>query len=247
MTPEEQYLFDIRGYVVVENALGEGALTALNALVDQQMAALEDPDFQTHRFRDLLTWGDPMIALIDHPPIVPYMEGLIGRHFRLDHIYIDVIRKGLSPIGATLHGGGTPHEPSMFYDVQDGRIFNGLTVVAYNLSDVLPGDGGFGCIPGSHKAKFPLPESWINMAESRHECIQAVVGKAGTAVIFTEALTHGALPWVSDQERRTVFYKYNHPAMAWTSSYLDPSAPNGLSDAQKKILGPPRNPLLWDR
>jgi hypothetical protein len=76
--------------------------------------------------------------------------------------------------------------------------------------------------------------------------VRAVVGKAGTAVIFTEALTHGALPWSSDKERRTIFYKYNHPAMAWLEKYIDASALEGLSDAQKNILRPPQNPTRWD-
>ena len=37
----------------------------------------------------------------------------MGEGFRLDHIYLDVIRSGLSPIGATLHGGGTPYDPNV--------------------------------------------------------------------------------------------------------------------------------------
>ncbi|HZP81290.1 MAG TPA: hypothetical protein VFB21_06615 [Chthonomonadaceae bacterium] len=37
---------------------------------------------------------------------------------------------------------------------------NGLTVVAYNLKDVNPGDGGFGCVPGSHKSNLPFPSEW---------------------------------------------------------------------------------------
>jgi len=32
---------------------------------------------------------------------------------------------------------------------RDGRMANGLTVVAYNLKDVNPGDGGFACVPGT--------------------------------------------------------------------------------------------------
>ncbi len=37
---------------------------------------------------------------------------------------------------------------------------NGFTVVADNLRDVNEGDGGFGCVPGSHKSNFPLPDEW---------------------------------------------------------------------------------------
>jgi hypothetical protein len=34
-------------------------------------------------------------------------------------------------------------------------------------------------------------------------------------VIFTEALTHGTLPWRGKHQRRTLFYKYHQPMMAW--------------------------------
>ena len=246
MTAEEQYLFDLNGYLVVENMLGEAELEAINRVVDEKISELEDPAFQRHRFLRLLDWGRPMIKLIDHPEAVPYLSAIIGSRFRLDHDYLDVLRKGLSPIGATLHGGGAPHDPSMFYHFQDGRMYNGLTVVAYNLKDVNPGDGGFGCVPGSHKANYALPENWLDLAETRADCVRAVDGKAGSAVIFTEALTHGALPWTSDAERRTVFYKYNHPAISWVNRYYDSAIVETLTEAQKKILAPPQHPMLVD-
>jgi hypothetical protein len=185
-----------------------------------------------------------MIDLIDHAPIMPYLEATIGSRFRLDHTYLDIIHKGLSPIGAWLHGGGTPHNPSMFYEVRGGRIYNGLTVVAYNLKDVNPGEGGFGCLPGSHKANFHVPEEWVNMSENQSEAVRRVVGPAGTAIIFTEALTHGPLPWTSDEERRTVFFKYNHPSMAWSHRYVEGPTLENLTDKQRQILAPPQESTL---
>ena len=43
-----------------------------------------------------------------------------------------------------------------FHRVEQGRIRNGEMAIAYLMSDVNPGDGGFCCIPGSHKANFFL-------------------------------------------------------------------------------------------
>jgi hypothetical protein len=31
--------------------------------------------------------------------------------------------------------------------------------------------------------------------------------KAGDALIFSEHLTHGTLPWLANKERRTIFFK----------------------------------------
>lgn len=244
MTDEENYLFDLQGYLVVEDALDAGALGALNGLIDQKISELDDPEFQAHRFVGVLGWGAAMFDLVAHARMVPVMQAVIGGGYRLDHDYLDVTRKGLSPIGATLHGGGTPHHPALFYDFRDGRMRNGLAVVAYNLCDVNPGEGGFGCVPGSHKANFPFPRDWTNMANTRSNCVRAVTGKAGTAVIFTEGLTHGALPWTSDAERRTLFYKYNHASMSWSNRYYDANDFEDLSDEQKKILAPPQEPSL---
>ena len=99
-----------------------------------------------------------MLELIDNPKVYDYLEELLGTNFRLDHDYADIIRSDKGPIGTTLHGGGTPFNPSMYYHFANGRMYNGLTVVAYNLQDVNPGDGGFGCVPGSHKSNYDFPD-----------------------------------------------------------------------------------------
>jgi hypothetical protein len=40
------------------------------------------------------------------------------------------------------------------------------------------------------------------------DLIQSVPCKAGSCVIFSEALTHGALPWRGSHQRRTLRYSY---------------------------------------
>lgn len=96
----------------------------------------------------------PFRELIDHPRITPYLSELLGEQFRLDHDYVHIIRQGIGPIGCHLHGGGTPYDPGQYYLFKDGRMYNGLTDVAYELNDVHPGEGGFGCVPGSHKSNL---------------------------------------------------------------------------------------------
>ena len=96
-------------------------------------------DDSTHRFGDMLRWGQPFLDVIDNPKVEPCLREILGEGFRLDHIYLDVIRSGLSPIGATLHGGGTPYNPIMSYDFRNGRMYSGLFVAAYNLARRRPG------------------------------------------------------------------------------------------------------------
>ena len=112
------------------------------------------------------------------------------------------------PLASTLHGGRVPFDPAQYFEFADGRFYNGLSVVGINLMDVNPGDGGFGCVPGSHKSNLPFPADWKNLDDTQ-PIVERVTGPAGTAIFFTEALTHGALPWTSAAERRTIFYKYS--------------------------------------
>ncbi|MCC6442871.1 MAG: phytanoyl-CoA dioxygenase family protein [Armatimonadetes bacterium] len=238
MTDSERYLFDLQGFLAVPGALDADRLAALNALVDEHIARETAPDMRTHRFGRLLSWGQPFLDLIDNPAIAPYLEEMLGDRFRLDHDYADIIRSGLGPIGATLHGGATPFDPSQYYIYRNGRMYNGLTVVAYNLKDVHSGDGGFACVPGSHKSNLPFPGGWRNL-ESPHPCVLPVTGPAGTAIIFTEALTHGTLPWQGADERRTVFCKYSPHPISWSARYYNAGDYPGLTERQRAILEPP--------
>jgi hypothetical protein len=238
MNTHDQYLFDLQGYITIPNALDAEQLRELNAIWDAHIVRDCTPETPNKRWGDLLTWGKPFRDLIDLPTVTPYLEDILGRNFRLDHDYADLIRAGKSPIGSILHGGGTPYDASQYYHVKDGRMYNGLVVVAYNLHDVAPGDGGFGCVPGSHKSNFPFPSEWRDLADFK-PFMRAVTGPAGTAIVFTEALTHGAMPWTGAHERRTLFFKYSPFPLSWSAAYYDASEYEGLTDSQRAVLEPP--------
>ena len=158
MTPHERYLFDLQGFIEVPDALDVAQLAELNRILDEKIDGAMAPDATTHRFGfTMLDWGPAFRDLVDNPRIVPYLEQLVSPRFRLDHDYADIIRKGDGPIGTSLHGGAIPFDPLYSYTCVNEEIRCGLTVVAYNLKDVNPGDGGFGCVPGSHKSNFRFP------------------------------------------------------------------------------------------
>lgn len=238
MNEHERYLFDLQGYLVISDALNADEVDDLNAIMDEKIEREVPADATSHRFfGDLLSWGPAYQNLIDHPNVFAYLEGLLGPGFRMDHDYADIIRKGKGPIGTRLHGGAVPQHPAFYFRCHNGVMRNGLLVVAYNLKDVNPGDGGFACVPGSHKSNFPFPHEWRELDEMR-PFIQAVTGPAGTAIIFTEALTHGTLPW-HGAERRTLFYKYSPSTLSWARDYYDADRYEGLSARQRAILEPP--------
>ena len=92
MNDHERYLFDLQGYLVVPDALTADQIARLNSVLDERIAAECPPDMRTHRFVPLLDWSKDFRDLIDNPTVNGHLVQLLGEHFRLDHVYLDVIR-----------------------------------------------------------------------------------------------------------------------------------------------------------
>jgi len=237
MTPEEKFVFDLEGYLVIKRVLSDAEVAALNSIADRNAPALSEGRTYDRVFR-ATAWGPPYQALIDHPRIVPYLVALVGSRFRLDHDYCIFTVKG--GVGQGLHGGESDENPDHWYRYRDGVMRNGLTVVTFCLSHANSGDGGFCCIPGSHKSHFAanLAADVRTFRRRPHYVVQPVLG-AGDALIFTEALIHGTAPWTASHERRALLYKYSPGHSAWMSEYYDAHEYRGLTEQQKRILAPP--------
>src|SRR5262245_54906565 len=184
MTPEEKFMFDLEGYLIIKQALTPAEVADLNALADQKFAATLDSPKDRRAF-GVSTWGAPCQVLIDHPKLVPYLVELLGPKFRIDHDYCIFMTKGGEKGG--LHGGESDRNPDHWYKYRDGLMRNGLTVITFFLTHADVGDGGFACIPGSHKSNFVdnLPEDVRNYQRVPQYVVQPAV-EAGDALIFTE-------------------------------------------------------------
>ena len=237
MTPEEKFLFDLEGYVILKQVLNADEIAALKAILDQKCSAAIDRS-NWGRVFGASNWGAPYQGLIDHPKIVPYLIELLGPKFRLDHDYCIFMTKGGRD--QDLHGGSTKDNADHWYAYRDGVIRCGLTVVTFFLTHANAGDGGFCCVPGSHKSNFitSLPPDVRNYQRMPHYVVQPAV-EAGDAIIFTEALIHGTAPWTADHERLVLLYKYSPGHSAWMSNYYDLNQYMDLTEQQKRILAPP--------
>ena len=167
---------------------------------------------------------------------MPILELILGDGFRLDHFYGIQMRAGAG--GLRLHGGNSPYDPPEFCHFRDGRPFSGLVVVAWNLVDSGPGRGGFVCIPGSHKANYPVPDE-VMQAHEKADCLGMPEATAGSIVIFTEALTHGTAPWLVDNNRRALLFKYSPAQQSWGSQYAWPPRDVELSTRQQLLFERP--------
>ena len=246
MNDEERYLFDLMGYIVIEDVLSPTELRELNALIDRRDAwGQYEREHQGStvgpnnlHVGPLHEWEEPFRRLISDSRLIPYLVEIIGPKYRFDHGYAIFMKKGGSQ--HRLHGGATPYDPAQYYHWRNERMYNGLIVVSYALGDVNPGDGGFAAIPGSHKSNLPCP-SYFKTFEKTGAWLQQVPQKAGSAIIFTEALTHGTWPWTANTERRSLLYKFSPGHMSWATRYPSPDdAPAADWSAQaRRILEPP--------
>ena len=275
MNNAEKYLFDLRGYLVVRNALTAEQVADLSERLEDARSTEDKAHYGSDRTQlvgdawsaaSLINWGGTYVDLIDLPSIAPYLEVLLGANYRLDHDYINVVNP-TRPSKLYLHGGGQgaggatdlvgPTDGGQcFYRYNNGKFYNGLVAVAFELDDVAAGAGGFACVPGSHKVNFELPKDW-KLSETQAdipECVDRVAVNAGDAIIFTEACAHGTVPWEGDGERRTVFYKYCPHAVAWAPCYYNADEYGDLTDAQRALLVPPsafgpdhRTAAIWSQ
>ena len=259
MNDDDKYLFDLNGYILIEEVLDQDEIAAANEAIDRHL------DRGKYRDRELtlaggsptlegqigrgdlggmLGWDEPWCLpfrrMLTHPKLIPYLNEIMGRGFRMDHsMFLLWMDKGAE--GCTLHGSSGPHfDPNQYYIFRDGRMHNGLSVASIQLTDVNPGDGGFALIPGSHKGNFACPgEMRRNLKYQEH--IRQITCRAGDAVIFTEAVTHGTLPWTSDEPRRSIMTRYTAGNLAYVPA---PPVPEWANDREQAVLQPPYHSRL---
>ncbi|MBM3280271.1 MAG: hypothetical protein FJY95_19660 [Candidatus Handelsmanbacteria bacterium] len=76
--------------------------------------------------------------------------------------------------------------------------------------------------------------------------VQQIPCKAGSAIIFTEALRHGTLAWTAPTQRRSLFYKYSPRHASWWGTNYDPEAFD-YTQGQKKLLHAPYHSRTWQQ
>ncbi|MGH9120494.1 MAG: phytanoyl-CoA dioxygenase family protein [Acidimicrobiales bacterium] len=233
-TPLLRYQFDLAGYLLFEDVLDSSEIGRLRTAIDAQHLLPADHTIQRQRFGNggaLFTWDSAFCDLIDHPLAVDVVGELIGAFVRLDHAYGIVMRPGTSGLG--LHGPAEPFDPAQYYAPRMGAMRSGLLSLSWAISDGQPGEGGFGCIPGSHRATYPLPPG-------ADELVVEVAQPAGSLLVFTEALAHRTVPWRGREDRYVVIYKYSPGSSSWDPNPAAPSdVVRAMTPRQQLFFQPP--------
>lgn len=260
VSPEEMYFFDLRGYLIVRGALSAAEVRACNEAIDHYADRIRARSVDggglargskaltgqegRRELTGMLGWPapyrEPFRQLLVHPVVVSRLNAFSGKGFRLDHGPL-LISAYAGAEGHQLHGAGEPFSQSVWYHQQNGRIdCRGITV-AWQLTDVKAGDGGFACVPGSHKAREPMPAG-VRTVEDDMGLVHQPEMQAGDVLFFAETTTHGTLPWKGKGERRSVLYKYaSRGAARATGKYFTPQSRygdwvNDLTPEQQAVL-----------
>lgn len=244
MTEAEIYEFDLNGIIIYRDLIPPEDVAQMNAIIDADLAKKGKADAHSFSFLDL----DPIFMdLMAHPRTLRIIRHMIGDWLRLDHAYGLQMDRGTVDRGQArpnLHGGPRTDQGEHIYQWFDGQMYNGLIVVMYALADVNPGDGGFICVPGSHKANMhykPPVDSHLVINPSL---------RAGDMLIFTEALVHGTTTWTSPHRRRSLLYKYSPGHSTWAKAdSMTAFLELARTDLQRDLLRPPcvggRTPLAF--
>ena len=143
-------------------------------------------------------------------------------------------------VRGNLHGGLRADQGEHQYQWAYNKMWNGLIVIMYALEDIHSGDGGFICVPGSHKASINTYKPPLDS----HLVVNPSF-KAGDMLIFTEALVHGTMSWKGAGRRRSLLYKYSPGYSTWGQpKNLDKYLDLAQNDLQRDLL---RHPYVGSR
>lgn len=236
VTPREEYLFDLNGYIILKNVLSSSHVAEMNALLTE-ITTLDPPlrqgewygCVQAHSYggaeginlQQIYEAGEPFERLIDHPGWFAKVKHFVGGEHSFDWhhgpLFIDENFANLRGPGEAigLHSGGVLGVKRNQYRYHNGRFQCGQINILMALTDIGPGDGATMIIPASHKSNFVHPDSEkhrMQHGEVRSvddvECAIEVHLGAGDALLFVDAISHGSARRVNTGERRIVVYRY---------------------------------------
>ena len=231
LTDLDIYLFDLRGYLLIEQALSQDEVAALNAGIDA-ILPLKRGEWcgyvHGHAYSDndglnlqqIYEGGEPFERLIDHPSWIDKVKHFVGREGTFDHhpspLFIDENFANLRGPGEAigLHSGGHYGIKRTQFRYYNGRFMCGQINILMALTDIGPDDGGTMVIPGSHKSHFPHPQLERHSIGGEKPSVDNVLGaveiymKAGDALLFVDAIGHGSAERINPGERRVIVYRY---------------------------------------
>jgi len=256
-TALDDFLFDLRGYLVIEQAVEPALIAELNAAFDafpplnrgqwwgntQRRDYTSDTGFELH---NVVEAGPAFEKLIDHPGYIEYLRRYCGeKDSYVEGLFIDEAIASVRKSGGhhPVHSGGYRGALRGRYMYEHGVFRCGQCNIILGLTDVGLGDGPTMVIPGSHKSNFPHPLAGNYGRGDRMDDLEGAIPvhmKAGDALLFVDGLMHGGSSRTNTGgERRVTIYRYGASWAATRFGYEYSAALlNRLTPERRKILQP---------
>jgi hypothetical protein len=246
-TELEEYLFDLRGFIIIENAIDPDLVSRLNDRLTE-LDFWGAWEWNGHlrkggtQISQIFEGGAPFEELIDHPAWIDHARRFVGK---TDGLFIDEAVAIVRGEGGSirLHSGGHKRRIRTQYRYHDGEFRCGQINVMVPLTPFGPGDGATMLIPGSHKSNllhpaFERPQE-ETMELSTVECAVEVYADPGDAIVFFDCTAHGSAARTNKGERRSVLYRYG-PGWANNRNGYQPSSEllERLTPERRKTIQP---------
>lgn len=258
---KDLYFWDLTGYLIVRNVMDAEWLEKANEAIDKFSDRIVVGEELARGSKSLRGTGRPTLGgllelpepycepfrkMLIHPAVIGRLNWMMSSGYRCGGATAFCSVKGST--GHSLHGGNQPMTPSRGYVYQNGRSHAEFVRAVWQLHDVVPNGGGFVCVPGTHKAYYPMPEG-IRTSDDDMGMIRQPALKAGDILFFMDTvLTHGAWAWKSDISRRSIFFNFQSRHHSWSGGVIEPEdrwgedIVEGMTEAQFSVMrGPTRD------
>jgi hypothetical protein len=204
LTPLDQFIFESWGYFVIPDVLSAHEVAECYAASERMHAGRDDHSFgQLGRGYE----SEPSLeGLIDHPAVLPKIRGLYGDRF--------VLQACWTTMQPARGGMGRWHQDgSNAYDYKQLGYPTPLIQLraSFLLTDQSePGMGNMELVPGSHRSQARLPQEVID-AKDDVPIAHVICARAGSVLVFHNAVWHRTYVHNGDQDRYTAHYIYSPP------------------------------------
>jgi hypothetical protein len=198
-TPIEDYLFDLRGYVLLRAALDAPTLDRIHSAVDAiprlapnewhgRVHRQDHPANRGINLQNVVEGGEPFEELIDHPSWIHHVTRYVGDDAGL---FIDECFVNLRGPGEciNLHSGGHMERHRTRFGFHNGEFRCGQVNVLVALTPIGPGDGAPVVVPGSHKSNLCHPYLDRPYSEVVKEAPRDVLASEGCDYAFRRLTT----------------------------------------------------------
>ena len=253
---KEFYFWELNGYLILKGVMDEAWLEKANEAIDKFEDQIVVQEELSRGSKSLAGTGRPVLGglldlperycepfrkMVAHPPVQHRLTWMGGSGARMSGPSAFCSVQGTS--GHALHDAGEPMYPPMGYQFQNGRSYSEAVTITWQLRDVPPGLGGFACVPGSHKGKYPTPPG-VRSCDDDMGLVKQLVMDAGDVLFFADgATTHGTTAWKNPIPRRGILIKYSsrsfhrsggdmvHPWNRWGDDMVE-----GMTDAHLAVM-----------